>query len=203
MEGERPQSLMHESWQKEIIADVERIRQLPESILKKDEVYEVETKSGETLTCETYEVDLAEADRLGIEGIKNPTVGNERLYLIAVNPTGEVAGTRFTTLFFLGDKIEATSSIRVMQKGKGYASPIDDAFQRQLQAVADKKKETVVWRVTNENLERLEEYRQTEGANSQVMEEMEEEQKRWQALYGPDNKLGIDKGRKIFTPRET
>jgi hypothetical protein len=203
MESERYRPPTPEQWKEDILADVDRIKKMPDSILEKGPIYEVETKTGEKLRCETYQLDLNEAVRVGIEGIKNPHVGDERLYLIAVNTSDQIIGTRFTTLFFHEDKIEASSLIKVLQKGKGYAHPIDEVFQLQLQSVADIENKSVVWRVSNKNLANLEDYERGENVDPAALQEMREEQERWQTRYGTGNKLGIDKNRKVFTPRSS
>lgn len=189
-----------EQWHEEILEDVERIKAIPEPILKRGAIFETQTKMGKVLQCETYEIDLDEARKAENQGMRGLNVGNQRLYLIAKDSSDHVVGTRVTTLFQLGNKIEARSIIKVINKGGGYATPVDEAFQQQLQDIANRHQMPVVWCVTNQNLERLEEYRAGQSINKQVLRNMEQEQERWQALYGDGGKFGIVKGKKTFVP---
>ncbi|PJE77146.1 hypothetical protein COV05_00860 [Candidatus Uhrbacteria bacterium CG10_big_fil_rev_8_21_14_0_10_48_16] len=200
MKGERYRPPVPEQWREEILEDVERIKTIPEPVLKRGPIYETRTKMGKVLQCETYEIDLEEARKAENEGIPGLNIGNQRLYLIAKDSSDHVVGIRTTSLFHLQNKIDARSIIKVIHKGGGYATPIDEAFQQQLQDIANRHQMPVVWYVTNQNLERLEEYRTERSVNKQILRNMEQEQERWQALYGDGGKFGIVKGKKTFTP---
>jgi hypothetical protein len=203
MKGEQYRPPEQEEWKREVVEDVERIMRIPESILRSGPVYEVQTKLGETLKCETFELNLEEAIAAGIQEIKNPHIGHERLYLVAKDAANHIVGTRFTSLFIsklFPGQIRASSIIRVVKKGEGYASPIEEAFQRQLQAFADKVGKPIVWEISNDNLDKLKDYQSGTDVDEDVLQKMEQEQERWQTLYGKGGKLGIEKGKKTFTP---
>jgi hypothetical protein len=177
MKGEQYRPPEQEEWKREVVEDVERIMRIPESILRSGPVYEVQTKLGETLKCETFELNLEAANH--------------------------IVGTRFTSLFIsklFPGQIRASSIIRVVKKGEGYASPIEEAFQRQLQAFADKVGKPIVWEISNDNLDKLKDYQSGTDVDEDVLQKMEQEQERWQTLYGKGGKLGIEKGKKTFTP---
>jgi len=63
-----------------------------------------------------------------------------------------------------------------------------------------KKRIPLLWQVTNMNLDKLEAYKM-KGADSEKLQRLEEEQKRWLILYGPGGKFGFNqKWQRIFNP---
>ncbi|MBP7133812.1 hypothetical protein KBA73_01215, partial [Patescibacteria group bacterium] len=118
-------------------------------------------------------------------------------------------GTRIASLLFEQipfkgkGRILVKSSIKIFEKGKGFAWPVEQAFQQLLQHYADEKGIPFVWRIENDNLIQLEQYREDPNRDPLILAQKEEEQLRWQALYGEGGKIGIRGGRKVFLPKQS
>lgn len=210
--GERMQSLTQNpnelGWRESVLQDLDALTRLPAEYVHKGPVFEVEAKAGKRLTCENYLLDLEECVNAGLGHlVENAFIGGERAYLVAKDEAGNVIGTRISSLFHEKrimrgkEGVLAKSKIKIVEKGQGLAWPVERAFLQFLQFYADSKRLPVVWKIENQNLERLEEYRAKEDANPAQLQSMEEEQKRWQVLYGNGGRLGITDGKKVVEPR--
>lgn len=204
-----PQQISAEhGWRENVLQDLEVLTALPDEYVHKGPVFEVETKSGMKLTCENYILNLQECMDAGLGHLViNAFIGGERAYLVVKNESGRVVGTRISSLFHEDrimrgkEGVLVKSKIKMIEKGQGLAWPVEHAFQQFLQFYADRKQLPVMWKIENQNLEKLEEYREKEDADPVLLDSMEEEQRRWQALYGPGGKLGVIDGKKVFQPR--
>lgn len=197
-------------WKEEILKDLNCLTQLPEQLVRRDPIIEVPTKTGSILRCETYRINLNECIKAGFEDILvSPRVGGERAFLVARDENNTIVGTRIASLLFEQipfkgkGRILVKSSIKIFEKGKGFAWPVEQAFQQLLQHYADEKGIPFVWRIENDNLIQLEQYREDPNRDPLILVQKEEEQLRWQALYGEGGKIGIRGGRKVFLPKQS
>ncbi len=197
-------------WKEEILKDLNCLTQLPEQLVRRDPIIEVPTKTGSILRCETYRINLNECIKAGFEDILvSPRVGGERAFLVARDENNTIVGTRIASLLFEQipfkgkGRILVKSSIKIFEKGKGFAWPVEQAFQQLLQHYADEKGIPFVWRIENDNLIQLEQYREDPNRDPLILAQKEEEQLRWQALYGEGGKIGIRGGRKVFLPKQS
>lgn len=127
------------------------------------------------------------------------------------NEYGQIVALRIATLFSIPGKNElhAGAGIEVGLKAKGLAVPTDLIFIQVLQCISDSEQKKIVWELHNANAEDLDQLIsmfKAKGIDVQDIRmipeviELEEEQVRWQAVYGQGGKLGINKMRKVFTP---
>ncbi len=191
-----------------MLRDLEVLSALPEEYVHKGPTFDVETKDGVKLKCENYILNLEQCTDAGLAHlVQNAFVGGERAYLVAKDESGRVVGTRVSSLFHERriargkEGILVKSKIKIVEKGQGLAWPVEQSFQLFLQFYADTKKMPVIWKIENQNLEKLEEYREKIDVDPEVIRSMEEEQRRWQALYGEGGKLGVMNGKKVFQPK--
>ncbi len=199
---ERRSTIPEDTWKQSVLRDVERVQQIPEQFFQRGPVVKIIDAKGRPIQCESFLLDLHAAAEAGIEDlIDDPTSGDERAFLIARDASGNILGTRITKLYVSTSRILAYSEIKVVEKGKGYAAPIEEGFQQQLQRIANTKHVPVAWKITNENLAVLEHYKQSFQPDPRILKQMELEQQRWLALYGPSGKLGITNNEKVFTPK--
>lgn len=203
------QTPKEKGWEDKVLGELEVLTVLPKRYVHIGPVFEVKAKEGMTLRGENYLVDLQECIDAGVDYLlTNAFIGGERAYLIAKDESGRIVGTIVSSLSHESrmirgrDGIFVTSEIKIIDKGRGLAWPVEQAFQAFLQFCADRENLPVLWSVENQNLAKLEEYRQTGEVDLARLASMEEEQRRWQALYGPNGKLGVIDGRKIFEPRK-
>lgn len=162
--------------------------------------YEVKTKSGEILKCESryFFTDFRNNETEFHESRELKT--SIFCYLVARNVAGEIVGMRIVPLFQNDRSMDAFSKIIVRDKGKGYGSALDEVYVQLLQDFADEYDKNVVWNISNENLDKLNTYKAEDKADPTKVSMLEEEQKRWQSLYGDGGKFGIVKGKRVFRP---
>ncbi|MFT7183816.1 MAG: hypothetical protein ACI9QC_000139 [Oceanicoccus sp.] len=159
--------------------------------------FEAQTKQGEKLNVTTRFYYFKGMDFSPSDTLKNGL----RLYMFARDETGQIVGTRVASIFQLNPKtLECKSKIIVRDKGQGLASPIEETFIQTLQHIANTENKRVIWKVENQNLEKLEAYRAQDSNDPLKLAGMEAEQERWQYLYGENGKFGISRNRRIFMP---
>lgn len=126
---------------------------------------------------------------------KPPTIPT---YLfIAQNLQGNILGHREICIRDRGEDLETFGEINTATPGEGVAKPLELATLDFLQRIATQKGESILWSVENLNLKNLQEIKRTmgkpdEAQNRELLEKLNQEQIRWQALYGPRGKLGFD-----------
>jgi len=137
------------------------------------------------------------------------TDNKRRLVLIATNPVdGKVVGLRLSDIRSDGlvkdeekgyiNKEKITGEILTRLRGEGIAPALDNAFVKIITQVANYYKQEFSgefqfdWSVENANLKRLNQKKE-EGLSGPELEELEIEQKRWQAVYGEEGKFGFKK----------
>lgn len=169
--------------------------QVPPGILEKIAEFEINTKDGERLACTVQMVDLT---RHPTVNLPLAYVGGQRYYFLVKNQSNEVVAVRSLSLFDEGAKFLASSHIYIHSsyRGKGIAGSVDDEMVKLLQSTANKKKKKVFWRVENENVATLNEYKAKFDADPVVVAARELEQQRWMKLYGPNGKFS----KRIFEP---
>lgn len=186
-------------WEESLGRSQSTLDSVEPALLHEGPSFEVQTKQGQRLNVSTQFYYFEGADFTPSSTLENGL----RLYMFAKNEQGQVVETRVASIFQINQKtLECKSKIIVREKGQGLASPIEEAFIQTLQHIADTENKRVIWKVENQNLERLEAYRGQEGADPTRLAELEAEQARWQYLYGEGGKFGISKGKRIFEPTE-
>ncbi len=115
---------------------------------------------------------------------------SENHILVATDSAGNILGIRAAA----AEQSDSTSQqeeysghIITIKKGRGVATVIESAFIHLLQRKADESGKIIYWKVANQNELDLESLRAT-GAPT---EDKDQEQKRWQALYGVGGKFGF------------
>ncbi len=158
----------------------------------------------------TYKIN-SRLGELSVNVIFSPT--NEwqtEYYILAKDKDGKIVGKRTGSIFDEDKKLDdkhkralfIKGKIEVERKGAGLAIPIELVFIDVLQSLANAEKRPVVWEIENENLQKLEEARAeiaqkiisgtVTNEDQTNLKNLEEEQLRWQALYGPNGKIGMD-----------
>ncbi len=117
------------------------------------------------------------------------------LLIVGQNKDGEIFGDRIATFEKKPDGYtEIEGNIITGIRNRKYATPIDIVFLRTLQLLANKFNQIMVWEIMDDSsryLKRLKEPDRTQQSE------------RWQALYNPGGKLGIEQyGMKFFDPAE-
>jgi len=132
-----------------------------------------------------------------------------RVVCVATDPTdGKVVGLRLSDIRKDGmtkdekkgfvDKLKITGEILTRWRGEGIAPALDKAFLKVATQYVNYYKQELVgefqfnWSVENANLKRLNEKKE-QGLSGPELEELEVEQKRWQAVYGEGGKMGFEK----------
>lgn len=200
---------VEERWREAILQDLKVLTDLPREYVHTGPTYEVETRTGMRLIGETYLLDLDECTEAGLgHVITNAFIGGIRGYLVVKDETGRVVGTRISALFrerrvLPGrEGVWVKSKIKIVDRGRGMAWPVEQVFQAFLQEYADLQGVPVVWKIENHNLDALEAYREQADADPVQLAALETEQVRWRALYGPGGKIGVVDGKKVFEPRK-
>jgi len=173
---------------------------------------------GPTYHTSTTQGDLLRIHTLSIE-TKDPNdiLHRQRVsyYLIALSETGEIVGHRYGSFpkdslvlrLARGEKNSEIfkSVIATAQRKKGLAIPIDLVHMDYLQRQADVQGVEITWRIDNANKRTLERIREIYGETpteeeSAHLQELEQEQQRWQRVWGENGLLGIQNGEKTFYP---
>lgn len=199
--SENPANIDRTKWDEDARLMEEFASEIPADKLHKFPELEVMAKDGEVLKVSGYYFHFTFGDdRSPVSMVySSDKEENAILRIFVKNSKGEIIATRNATLF--GKINEISSEIKVRDKGRGYARPVDEAFMTQLQWLSDELQVPLTWRIRNSNLEKLVDYRLREDRDPKVLAALEEEQKRWMSLYGNEGKLGIKQRKKVFTPR--
>ncbi len=132
-----------------------------------------------------------------------------RVVLVATDPVdGKVVGLRLSDIRQDGllkdekrgfvNKETITGEILTRLRGEGIAPALDNAFLKTVTKIVNYYKQEFLgehqfnWVVENANLKRLNQKKE-DGLSGPELEELETEQKRWQAVYGENGKLGFSK----------
>jgi hypothetical protein len=132
-----------------------------------------------------------------------------RLVLIATDlADGRLVGLRLSDIKKDGfrldengeyiDQEKVVGEILTRDRGEGIAPALDSAFLKVISRLANYYQQEYAgnnqlnWVVENANLRRLEE-RKEDGLSESDLKELEEEQARWQSVYGENGKFGFQK----------
>ncbi len=195
MSSEAP-SYFHNQWQESIQKSLDNLGKVLPELISCGPTYKKNSKKGE-------EINLA-TQYYYFKGVNfepcSPPGDGIRYYLIARDKNGVVVGSRISSIFRTRDRLCVRSRIEVKDRGQGMASLVEDSFIDSLQQLADLENKKVIWEVTNKNLEQLQRHQGQNDLDPAVVTRLEEEQKRWQYLYGEGGKYNIHDGRRVFTP---
>jgi hypothetical protein len=88
------------------------------------------------------------------------------------------------------------SDVNISRRGEGYLRPLETVTIFVIQNEANRINGSLVWKISNNNLEELEKIERRQGADSPQAVEKKAEQERWRKFYSEEN-LGI-----VSTDRE-
>jgi hypothetical protein len=137
------------------------------------------------------------------------TDNKRRVVLVATNPVdGKVVGLRLSDIRPDGltqdkekgyvNKEKVSGEILTRLRGEGIAPALDNAFVKVITKIANYYKQEFSgehqfdWSVENANLKRLNRKKE-EGLSGDELKELENEQKRWQSVYGEAGRFGFKK----------
>jgi hypothetical protein len=189
-------TFFHDQWQDSIEGSLKILGKVPPELLCNGPTYEQTSKKGEKINLTTQYYYFKGA---AFEPCPPPGDGI-RCYLMAKDEDGAIVGSRISSIFRTKDSLSVRSRITVKERGQGMASLIEDAFVGSLQQLANSENRKVVWEVSNENVEHLQQHREQNDLDPAIMAQLEEEQERWQYLYGEGGKYQIHNGKRIFVP---
>lgn len=179
------------SWDETVAYLEKNLATLPN--LHREASVSIETKKGEKLNCEIV--------YWSASGYEDCSSGDFTHIVIVRNSKGEAIGTRISKLYDTDEGMVVNSLIELRDKGRGYAMPIETVFMNSLQQFSDKLNKKVIWKIVNGNRDAFIKYKWSDDPDPKFLAALEEEQKRWQTLYGEGGKLGVVKGKKVFSPR--
>ncbi|EKD47953.1 MAG: hypothetical protein ACD_65C00201G0004 [uncultured bacterium] len=200
--SESYESLAIEEWTSRLKTILSNLNKIPEEMIHRGPTFTVETKNGETLTCETLYFNFIFGKNYQIRKPVNTNGAGIMHFVFAKNTSGEIVGLRISSIFNQNkNEMLAQSRISVKYRGKGLAMPTENAFIKSMQWLANTLDKNIVWKVYNENLVALDLAKERGNVSTKILTALESEQQRWQAMYGPGGKLGINnKGKRIFRP---
>jgi GNAT superfamily N-acetyltransferase len=177
---------------------VKSLQQVSPELLEKIAEFRIETKDKELLVCTVQMVDFTRHPSVNLP---LAYAGGQRYYFLVKNQRDEVIAVRSLNVFDERARFLATSHIYIHSsyRGKGLAGPVDDQMVKLLQKIANQKKKKVFWRVENENIATLNEYKARPDADPAIVAQRELEQERWMKLYGPEGKFP----KRTFEPETT
>jgi hypothetical protein len=196
--SENPANIDRTKWDEDARLMEESASEIPADKLHKFPELEVMAKDGEVLKVSGYYFHFTFSYNPTRRVCSSDAEQDAIIRVFVRNSKGEIIATRNGILYAMIN--ELSSEIKVRDRGKGYARPVDEAFMAELQWLSDELKRSFTWILRNSNLERLMDYNASADRDPKVLESLEEEQKRWLALYGEGGKLGFVKGRKVFNP---
>ncbi|MFA6528043.1 MAG: hypothetical protein WCT46_00710 [Candidatus Gracilibacteria bacterium] len=195
-------------WEQYVDDVITPLADVPAECMHQGPTFMAPMRDGGQLICETCYYNFNYGNTfLDVEPVVSGGVG-VRHVLMAKNQNGEMVGIRRSTISYVEgayDRFEVGSKVIVKYRGRGLASAVENAFSQVLQWWADTFKKDVVERASNENLSNLYEARiaVNEGyGDPSFVTHLEEEQRRWQTLYGDSGKMGFEKGKRVFKPKE-
>lgn len=166
--------------------------------------YQVTTSQGEELSIHTIVL-------LNAELHSGRTRAHKTILFVAYGRSGHVVGFRDTELrkaaqSLVPQAVNAVGEIVTAVRGRGIATAIELAHFDFLQREADRSRCEITYHVDNVNLQELfdtrDDTRVQPAAKRVLVQNLEAEQDRWQALYGPSGKLGFDySGERTWYPR--
>ncbi len=188
-----------------IIGDLESyIETLPESV-QFGPTYYVSTSNGDNLRIHTIELK-------GWVLYTDKATPYKTILFVAEVPSGQVVGFRDTELRRVAPTssppaVGAVGEIVTLVRRYGVATSVELAHFDFLQREANREQCQVTYAVSNRNLKRMWEARDDTRIppeeKTELLVELAQEQDRWQALYGPQGKLGFNyKGQRTFYPEK-
>ena len=184
----------------QLLKDLEK----PEASVEKGYVstygsFAEKTSSGQDVFCDT--LTWFDTTPFTLESVGGEI--RQRLVLIAKDLTNKIIGFRFSDLKSISEdncSLEASGEIITKIRGGGFSTAIDRVFEKVLTIVANEQKQSlfgsnfnIKWKVENANLRRIKEDIKNKKYNEQELKTKEEEQIRWQSVYGENGKLGFKK----------
>lgn len=163
-------------------------------------IYHKKTKAEQTVNVESSQYCFSDKRYFGFFAPCPPPGEGLRHYLVEKNEAGQIIGIHVTTITRHANELRAISYIEVKDHGKGLASPLEETFFEEMQALAKKENKPVVWETENKNLKILEAHRKAKDLAPEALAALEGEQVRWQHLYGEGGKYGVHDGKIVFSP---
>jgi hypothetical protein len=159
----------------DILWDLEKLTEDSPQSLVYGPVYFGENNLGEKLRISSY-----------FQTKQKNLSGNsfDNYYLVCSDSQGVTLGYRAMELKPRNGFIQATGKIRVDNKGQGYAVPIEIASMDILNRESTRIRLPIDWMISNANLEVLDSLRRKTIFTDEKILEKEQEQERWQAVYG-------------------
>ena len=194
-------------WEEYSLNILRLLSEVPAEYMHQGPTFFVVTKDGRRITCETCYYNFKHRrSPLDCVAVESGGVGMKHV-LIAKTDDGEIVGMRCSTIFDVKgpyNRFDVRSKIIVKYRGCGLASAVESAFSQALQWFADIFSQDVVEYASNENLRNLTDFRDgvSDGVEDpSLIPYLEQEQERWQALYGDGGGLGFQKGKRVFRPK--
>jgi hypothetical protein len=114
--------------------------------------YQLMTKSGERMFCTSTFIDVDGVESESKKRTRKINEGPRKAHLVLRNEKEEVVGHYGLYLEPSQEgKVRATSEIEILEKGKGLSTILGQACVSFLQYIADKRKESIKWKITNQN----------------------------------------------------
>jgi hypothetical protein len=110
--------------------------------------------------------------------------------VLALDTEEKLAGFRIAHVGITPQDLQVTSDIATAARGTGLATKLDMATLFLLRCQATRMRMPIEWMIENGNRRRLEK-KVASGLSEEELTPYREEQARWQALYGPEGKLGF------------
>lgn len=187
-------------WEAEVKNSVYLLEEIPERFLHRFPVIRKVSKTGVVLYCEAVYAESDELRREKVPGFVHDPPGMIYHFLVARDSSGKILGTYVGVFVDEGSRMKITPMIRVLHKNQGLSTPIGEVFEQTLQEMANLRRLPIVFDLHNANLQKLEQYKAGDRIDPIKLKEMEQEQVRWQKLYGPGGKFKFDGEEKIFYP---
>ncbi len=162
----------------------------------------------------TYFINLQNTNNYQVSSLftrPNQVDGDMELVLIAKNQHGNIVGDLHSTLGKRREKYEAEEYVEAYLQNQGAGSALEHAHLDLLQMESNRIDKPITWIPKNQNLRRLAQLKSLNisGFSKPESDLYESElkmatddQERWQALFGPEKKFGVNvNGKRIFLPR--
>lgn len=166
-------------------------------------VFHLKTSRGQEIQVKTFAFEKENKN-----SFRGDFIRQKHLYLVAVDSAGRILGNRMMYLYYYNPQekiptIDARGQITTRFRGLGLSSVIDLANKTLLQDEVDRYGGTLRWGIINgnradlaslkkpkPNLPGLTRETKPPQLEQQEIADKEQEQERWQKLYGPLGKLG-------------
>jgi hypothetical protein len=213
---------LQEETQAEIEKSLDQGKETPENFIKAARVLleslraqEKEAEAGYVFSYDSITEKTSQGKEIKVDTLSwisddgFATDNKRRVVLVATNPVdGKVVGLRLSDIRPDGltqdkekgyvNKEKVSGEILTRLRGEGIAPALDNAFVKVITKIANYYKQEFSgehqfdWSVENANLKRLNRKKE-EGLSGDELKELENEQKRWQSVYGEAGRFGFKK----------